>query len=131
MNDTSFIGRVATKDGSRGLQPTVGSAAVRCRVATQEPDGRRALHPSIHRPGFLCRYATSFPAALSRGLKPTATVLDRYAVIQSGPRHTVTILERYAVIQSKPKSANRHAVEELPAGEMPIPTLRTPTILPR
>ena len=80
MNAIPFIGRVATKDGSRGLQPTVRSEVVWCRIATQEPQWRRGDHHSDHRPGFLCRDATSISPVLFRGLKPTATVLDRYAV---------------------------------------------------
>ena len=80
MNATSSYGRVATMDDSRGLQPTARTGAVRCRVATQEPHGRRGSRHSVHQSGILCRYATGISFALVRGLKPTATVLDRYAV---------------------------------------------------
>ena len=73
---------VAMTDFSRGFQPTesVPPKSPSCRIATQEQRmrvGRRGAGTGA----FRCRYATqSCWCVRSRGLKPTAIILHRYAV---------------------------------------------------
>ena len=71
-------GRVAAKDDSRGLQPTVGVGWAACRVADTGYGSlsERAGLPS--RPPSSLRDECTLHA--HRGLKPTAIVRDRYAV---------------------------------------------------
>ena len=70
-----YSGRVATIDGSRGFQPTVGYPRNSSRrVATPE------RHASAHdRVQSSLRDETGPLRSVDRGLKPTATVSRRYA----------------------------------------------------
>ena len=77
------IDRVAVAEGSRGFKPTVLSVIGACHVATQTQESApgRWNHPEmcLMRPDSSVAMRRDKLMHANRGLKPTATVLDRYA----------------------------------------------------